>query len=233
MVAACNSSALDLAMYGDLLQSYAPAGKVAYAELKKNDFARLKKLYRSLDREDLKTLDTPNGELAFWMNAYNVVVLYEATKVYPARHIGGADKHFFKVKHPVAGRNLSLDEIEKHIREKFRDARIHFGVNCGAASCPLLATQPYTAENVKTKLDLNATLFINDDANVKFDEKTGELRLSEIFKWYADDFVRDAGSVEKYLARYLSEEKQKLLGSRQWKLAYIPYDWSPNAAGLR
>src|ERR1043166_3520723 len=198
----------DANTYGDLLQRYTPDGKVDYAELKKNDVARLETLYRGLANFDASRFPSPDAELAFWMNAYNVIVLYSATKAFPVKEVWGAEKEFFKVPHVIGGKTLSLDDIEhKQIRERFRDARFHFGVNCGSTSCPLLSTKPYTAENLQEKLNLNARMFIDNDANVRFDEAKGELHLSEMFKWYAADFVHDAGSVEKFLAKYLPTEK--------------------------
>jgi len=228
------ASAFDVESYGALLRRYAPAGKVDYGELKKRDWARLDRLYRGLAGEDLRELATPDAELAFWMNAYNLIVLRSATKAYPVKDIWAANKDFFKTPHAVARQRLSLDDIEqKKIREKFKDARIHFGVHCGSKSCPLLASKPYTAENVQEKLDLHARLFVDNEANVVFDDTAGVLRLSKLFQWYAEDFVRDAGSVEKFVAKYLPLEKQKVLASREWKLEYIPYDWGLNAANLR
>jgi hypothetical protein len=234
LLCASSVSALDLEAYGDLLRRYAPAGKVDHGGLKNNDFRKLEKVYRSLAREDLTALSARDDELAFWMNAYNVIVLYATTKAYPVKDVWSVRKDFFKVKHAVAGQKLSLDDIEhERIRKKFADARVHFGVHCGAVSCPLLATKPYTAGNLHEKLDLNTRLFINDDANVRFEEAKGQLLVSELFKWYADDFARDAGSVEKFLEKYLDADKRTTLAARPWKLGYIPYDWSLNAAGLR
>jgi hypothetical protein len=226
--------AFDADTYSVLLSQYAPAGNVDYAELKAKDFPRLERVYQSLATLDPKRFQSADEELAFWMNAYNAIVLYSATRSFPETQIGSEGGDFFKRKHPIAGQKLSLDEIEREkIRKNNRDARVHFGVNCGSRSCPLLAAQPYTAENIRRKLDLNASLFINDDANVKFDADKGLIQVSEIFKWYADDFALDSGSVEKFLEKYLAPEKKTILASRRWKLVYIPYDWSLNAAKLR
>lgn len=227
------AAAIDLQSYGALLGRYAPAGKVQYAELKANDWPRLEALYRGLAAEKPGDYATPDAELAFWINAYNIIVLHEVTRAYPVQDVWAADRQFFKAVHQVAGQAMSLDDIEhQRIRARFSDPRTHFGVNCAAMSCPLLASAPYTAENVQAKLEANTRVFINDEANVRFDP-AGVLWVSELFRWYSGDFTRAAGSVEGYLRRYLSPEKRALLDSRKWTVQYIPYDWSLNATSLR
>jgi hypothetical protein len=205
------SLAFDWASYGELLRQHVRGGKVNYAALKKQDGARLQRLYQNLSAVNATQLGDAKHELAFWLNAYNIIVLREVTAAYPVKDVWTADKNFFKKKHSVAGKQLSLDDLEKEIISKqFRDARAYFGVNCASASCPILPPEPFTGDNVNARLDENARAFINDEANVRFDESSGTLHLSKIFDWYAADFERSAGSVEKFLARYL------------------PYDWSLN-----
>jgi hypothetical protein len=218
-----HTQALDETTYATLLQHYVRGGKVNYAALKEKDFPALERLYLSLT-------DEKRTDLAFWINAYNIIVLRETTRAFPVKDVWTVNKNFFKAKHPVAGRQLSLDEIEHDIIIKqFHDPRIHFGINCASASCPILAPEPFTPDNLNAKLNENARQFINDDANVRFDEMRGVLQLSKLFEWNAADFKRDAGSVEKYLAKYLTPERQRLLQSRRWKIEYVPYDWSLNA----
>ncbi len=215
--------AYDRAAYPRLLKEHTRDGRVNYAALKEKDFRTLATLYRSL-------ADAPaKPDLAFWINAYNIIVLREVTAAHPVKDVWSVDKNFFKKKHFVAGKQLSLDDIEKEvIGKQFRDARAHFGVNCASASCPILPPEPFTSENVDAQLDEGARGFINGEANVTFDEASGALLLSKIFDWYAADFERSAGSVEKFLAKYLSPEKQRLLQTRQWDIKYLPYDWSLN-----
>jgi hypothetical protein len=222
-LAAASVMAFDANTYATLLQKYARGGKVNYAALKEKDSPALDRLYLGL-------ADEKRADLAFRINAYNIIVLREATRAFPVKEVWAINKNFFKVKHPVAARQLSLDEIEHDIIIKeFHDPRIHFGVNCGSASCPILAAEPFTPENLDAKLDENARRFINDDANVRFEEARGVLWLSKLFDWASADFTREAGSVEKYLARYLTPDRLCRLQSRRWNIEHLPYDWSLNA----
>ena len=107
-------------------------------------------------------LQTEDEKLAFWLNVYNAYIqikLKENSGQYVKR------SQFFSTKSIViAGQKLSLDAIEHGIlrhsktklslgyftkwfpntfekthRLKAVDYRIHFALNCGAASCPPIA----------------------------------------------------------------------------------------------
>jgi len=47
------------------------------------------------------------------------------------------------------------------------------------------------------------------------------VRLSALFNWYADDFVRAAGTVPAFVARYRTLPAQP-------HIEYLDYDWSLN-----
>ena len=70
--------------------------------------------------------------------------------------------------------------------------------------------------------------FVADPTRNRLDAAAGRLELSAIFDWFAEDFVRDAGSVREYVARYAP------LADADWildaKVSYLDYDWSLNDA---
>ena len=50
-----------------------------------------------------------------------------------------------------------------------------------------------------------------------------------IFKWYDDEFVRAAGSVQRYIARYVNDPVlARELEADAYAIGYLPYDWSLN-----
>ena len=56
-----------------------------------------------------------------------------------------------------------------------------------------------------------------------------QLEVSEIFKWFDEDFRGPAGSPQKYIARYVADpEATKLLAADGFKVEFIDYDWSLN-----
>ena len=64
--------------------------------------------------------------MAFWINAYNAVVMWQVVERYPldsVRDVGtlwGLVGGFFKQEYPIAGGDMSADDIEHAtLREKF------------------------------------------------------------------------------------------------------------------
>jgi hypothetical protein len=144
-----------------------------------------------MDSEALAAaLDTDGARVAFWVNVYNAATqraLAEDPDQYESR------RQFFSTPLvTVAGRELSLDEIEHDIlrrshsvvtfgyvrtpgplRDSFvethapdeRDPRIHFALNCGADSCPPIAA--YSREEIDSQLDLATRGYL--DRHVEYD----------------------------------------------------------------
>ena len=218
--------------YDSLLERYVKNGRVNYSGLKKNDFQTLKNLYEGLRSADPENFLNEQMEIAFWIDAYNLITLYSAVEAYPVKSVRKRRFAFFKKKHEVGGEKLSLEDIEnKILRGRFSDPRIHFAVNCASNSCPILLSKSYMGPKVDALLEENAKRFINDPQQVYFDESKGVLYLSKIFSWYQEDFVKTAGSLENYLAGYLASDKRSLLKKKSWKIQYLTYDWGLNESG--
>jgi hypothetical protein len=63
-----------------------------------------------------------------------------------------------------------------------------------------------------------------------FDRGRKTARLSMIFSWFNGDFEKHAGSVQRYLARYVNDpELAKELQRDSYTIEYLKYDWSLNA----
>ncbi len=180
---------------------------------------------------------------AFWINVYNAHTIQKVVDHYPLESIkdlSGAfglksvfDKEFIPMRahHPEAAQGtrdeLSLNDIEHGIlRPKFKDARVHAAINCASKSCPPLRDEAFVAERLGLQLDEQMRSFVNDPGSNRFDREKKELRLSEIFEWFAEDFERDAGSVREYLLRFAPREDEELI--RSAKIEYLDYDWDLN-----
>jgi hypothetical protein len=78
---------------------------------------------------------------AFWLNAYNALVLRTVVSAYPIKgkspqypadsimHVAGA---FVAKRHRVGGRQLSLEDIEKQVLPGFDDPRMFFALGRGS-----------------------------------------------------------------------------------------------------
>ena len=164
-------------------------------------------------------------EKAFWINAYNAYTIKIILDNYPLKSITSIKRKGKTAwKTPlvrVGGKIYTLDHVEHEIlRKKFKDPRIHVGVNCASGSCPKLSNIAFTKENIDTELERLMKEFINDSTRNKISKK--KVEISEIFNWFKGDFTAN-GSVIDYINKYSNIEVNK-----KAKIKYLPYDWSLN-----
>lgn len=190
-----------------------------------------------LSPEDLRRgLADDRARIAFWLDVYNAVVVRAGPIDLTDRRLRWL--HFRRSSVEVAGRSLSLDAIEHGLlrgsawkfglgyvrnpvpgaferdhRVQRPDPRIHFALNCGAASCPPIAA--YDPERLDLQLDLATRSFLASEAAVEGDA----LRVSPLLLWYIGDFGGPAG-----IRRLLRHA-----GIKGWgrPLRFRTYDWSP------
>lgn len=144
--------------------------------------------------------------LAFWLNLYNAaaqLLLDRRPDLFESRW------RFFRAHAvTVAGVDLSLDDIEHGIlrggRSKYGlgylrrvartglgaeyrlrvDPRIHFALNCGAASCP--AIRAYEPDRIDEELDRATASHLLETAGDNPDG--GRIRVPRFCLWYIGDF---------------------------------------------
>ena len=173
--------------------------------------------------------------MAFWINVYNAFTIRLVLDNYPLESIrsigllpGAAFRKAFIPLGP-GGDELSLDTIEHEIlRAKFQDARIHFAIVCASKSCPALRSEAYRARDLAQQLDDAARTFLADRSKNHLDAASGTLHLSPIFKWFREDFERDAGSIEAFVARYTAPQDAERIRTAKMRLEFLDYDWSLN-----
>lgn len=188
----------------------------------------------------------PDLALAFWSNCYNAgtqLLLSRRPELYesPLRFF----RFFRATAVTVAGTDLSLDAIEHGIvrgsrtkyglgylprllagrfERRYRladpDPRVHFALNCGAASCP--AIRAYEADRIDEQLDLATRAYL--DATVDHDPEAGVVTVPKLFRWYRGDFGGGSG-IRDLLREYgaIPDDASPRLRHRDW-------DWS-RAAG--
>ncbi|NNK90339.1 MAG: DUF547 domain-containing protein [Saprospiraceae bacterium] len=201
-----------------LRKNVSGTGKVNYEGFKSEE-SRLEAYLAILESTEIAELKTKE-QLAFWINAYNAYTIKLIMDNYPLASImdldGGKvwDRKWIK----LDGWTLSLNNIENDIiRPGFKEPRIHFAVNCAAKSCPPLANQAWTAENMERMFEKQTRDFIN---NPEFNEiSKSRIRVSRIFDWYKTDF----GNLIAYLNKYSGISIDP--GAN---IDYLDYDWSLN-----
>ena len=203
-----------------LLQQYVSTnGQVSYSNWSKNK-AALEAYLKTLADNPVQNNWSRNEKLAYWINAYNAFTIKLILDNFPLKSImslhGGKP---WDVKWIQLGdKTYSLNQIENDIiRPQFKDARIHFAVNCAAKSCPTLLNRAFTADKLETQLEAQTRTFINNPAFNQISAKSAT--VSQIFEWYAGDF----GDLKAYINKY---SNTKLDGSA--KVAYQEYQWDLN-----
>lgn len=211
---------------------------------------------RRLQSFDPATLSSREERLAFWIDLYNALIVDAVIRFEVQRSVNAVAGFFWRAAYRIGGRRYCAFDIEYGIlranaphpaipgahfapRDPRRsyslerlDPRIHFALVCAARSCPPIAV--YEPEQIDAQLELATRAFINN-GGAEVNRASGEVRLSQIFRWYAPDFgarplaVGDKYPLLKFIAGYLANE-----GNREYVLHGNPqvrfqaYDWSLN-----
>ena len=211
--------------FNTLLQDYVDdKGFVDYKSLKQNE-GTLDSYLSYLEKTAPEKSWSANKEKAFWINVYNAYTLKIILDNYPLKSItkiNNDGKTAWKTPFvKVGGTTYTLDHVEHEIlRKKFKDPRIHVGVNCASGSCPKLGNFAFTEDNVDAELEKLMKEFVNDTSRNKLSAK--KVELSEIFNWFQGDFTAN-GSVIDYINKYAEKPVNK-----KAKIKYLTYDWSLN-----
>lgn len=202
-----------------LTQNVSSAGKVNYKGFKSSQ-SKLNTYLDKLKNNPPVATWSRNEKMAYWINAYNAFTVKKIVDNYPLGSVqelsGGKvwDDKWIK----LGDKTYSLNEIENGIlRPVYKDARIHFAVNCAAKSCPSLHNRAFTASNLESTLASLTKKFVN---NADFNTITsGKVTVSKIFDWYGSDF----GDLKAFLNKYSNTPI-----NADAELGYTDYNWSLN-----
>jgi hypothetical protein len=181
-----------------------------------------------LNMESLKNhLDNDNSKKVFWINVYNAyiqILLKKDTSAYQKK-----DAFFNEKKILISGELLSLNDIERgflstnsntRFKNQFQltttDPRIHFALNCGAASCPLIRF--YEVEKMEEQLNLATQVYLESD--VEYDTLANTVSVPVIMNWFEDDFNGEEGILD-FLKKF-----EKIPKNAHPKIKFKEYDWT-------
>jgi len=229
---------------------YVRDGLVYYAALR-TERANLDRYVGSLERPDWLSGAPPADQRAFWINAYNALVLRTVINAYPIAgkaegypsisiaQIPGA---FDRQKHTVAGQVLTLDEIEKTVIAGFGDARMVLALGRGALGSGRLRSEAYRGARLTEQLDEAVQEFVKRGDAFRIDRATGVVEVTPLFSWREAAFVQayaadgemwaNRSPLERalmamaYPHRFSSEREFLALNTFQMKFGV--YDWRLN-----
>ena len=191
-------------------------------------------------------------KIAFWLNAYNAIVLQTVIDHYPIRgkssqypqvsirQIPGA---FEQAKHRLAGRLMTLDEIEKTVLPEFADPRLYLALGRGAVGSGRLRSEAYTAPRLTAQLAAVQSEFVSDQAMLKIDRLTGRVTVTPIMSWREAEFVKayDKGAdgpfaqrspIERailaFITPHLLRIEREFVEKNAFQMSFHELDWRLN-----
>ncbi len=244
----------DHSIFEHLLRSYVDeSGNVDYERWQKNqaDLQSLDSYLAAVSRYSPES--TPNrfekqsDELAYWLYAYNAYVIKSILDRWPLQSVTDVKAplelvkglgFFYQLRFLFGGEAYSLYAVENNIiRARFRDARIHFVLNCASESCPVLRPELPDGEQLEPFLQQAAVEFVNDGRNVRIDHEKKLVVLSTIFKWFRKDFINDLRRrglpSERGLIDYVANVAPATVGAElrranDYEIVFADYDWKLN-----
>jgi len=191
-------------------------------------------------------------KIAFWLNAYNALVLQtvvnqypiaQRTREYPAGSIRQISGAFERLTHRVAGRTLTLDQIEQTILPAFQDPRLYLALGRGAVGSGRLRSEAYTAANVERQLTEIANECVNRAQCAEVDRVANKVKLNAVFSWREKEFV--AAYADKATAVFAARSpieraalafidprlvttEREFLEKNEFKVEFLPFDWTLN-----
>lgn len=236
--------------FDQLLDMNVRDGFVYYRALK-SEQAKLNGFVMSLASASLDTA-SPQEQAAFWINAYNALVLKtvvdhypiaQRSREYPAGSIRQIPGAFERTTHRVAGRTLTLDQIEQTVLPAFHDPRVFFALGRGAVGSGRLRSEAYVPEKLEAQLSEIAAECASRSVCVQVDSGANVMRVSSIFSWRRNEFTAayaekatvgfaERSPIERAVLafidpRMLSGERE-FLNRNTFRMEYLPFDWALN-----
>jgi len=206
------------------LQKNVKNSRVNYTGLKNN--AQLKSLIKVIENANVSNANDATKK-AFYINAYNLLVINQAAQKYPLNSVQDIAGFFERKKVTVGGKSLTLNKLEKdYLLKPYNDARFHFVLVCGALGCPPITNFAYTPEKLDQQMDMQTKLALNDNNFIRVNGNKAE--LSQIFKWYTGDFGGNTKSVLRFINKYRTN---KIPTSA--KVSFYNYSWNLNDTANR
>lgn len=191
-------------------------------------------------------------QVAFWLNAYNALVLRTVidhypiqgrAAEYPAKSVRQVPGAFERTAHRVAGRTVTLDRIEQTILPAFHDPRVYLALGRGAVGGGRLRSEAFTAERLEAQLTEAAGECVSHATCLQIDRDAGKVSVSAIFSWREKEFAAayagaapasfaNRSSIERAVIAFVQPKllpaEKEFLVKNTFQLAYTTFDWTLN-----
>ncbi len=171
---------------------------------------------------------TQEEVLTYHINTYNALAMHGVLEKNVRKGFNSFFKRagFFKLyKITIGGETTSLYDYENKVIRPLNEPRIHFALNCMVRDCPRLPQEPFRADILEQQLEDVTWEFFSKDKHLRVDHEKKELWVSEILKFYTEDFV-SSGKTQDLLGYVNHYVKEKI--PDDYRVRYIKYDWTLN-----
>jgi len=236
--------------FDQILDLYVRNGDVYYRALK-SDRAKLDGFLNQIATASLDK--RPRDEqIAFWVNAYNALVLRTVIDHYPIagrsaeypqksiRQIPGA---FERTPHRAAGRSVTLDQIEKEVLPEFHDPRVYFALGRGAVGSGRLRSEAFVPARLEEQLADVAAECVTRAQCAELNRDAGKMAISSIFSWHEQEFsdaygdkapgsVGNRSPIERAAVAFvfpkLLSAEREMVARNTFEVTFKPFDWTLN-----
>jgi hypothetical protein len=236
--------------FDQLLDLYVRGGDVYYRALK-SDRAKLDGYVNLIAAAPVDKLSREE-QMAFWLNAYDALVLRTVidhypiqgrSAEYPAKSIRQIPGAFERLPHRVAGRTLTLDQIEQTVLTDFHDPRLYFALGRGAIGSGRLRSEAFVPARLEEQLAEVAAECVSRAQCIQIDRESGKVGASSIFSWREKEFTAkyadaapaafasrspiERAVITFVMPKLLATEKE-FLAKNTFQVVYKPFDWTLN-----
>ena len=236
-----------------MLELHVRDGLVYYRALQ-GDRARLSRFIASLNTPQIVSGHdkwSSAQKKAFWLNAYNALVLQTVvnhypirgtSKNYPANSVRQIPGAFERATHAIAGKQVTLDQIETTVLAEFDDPRVYLALGRGAVGSGRLRSEAFSTKAVDKQLAETKAQFAVTPRWSKVDMLGGKVSISPILSWrspaFIEEYADDSFDLPKrepieravigFLRPHLLAAEEEFIKKNTFQLTYEPFDWRLN-----
>ncbi|NCO33145.1 MAG: hypothetical protein AUJ92_06380 [Armatimonadetes bacterium CG2_30_59_28] len=192
----------------------------------------LNKYIASLELAQPEEFLSEEQHIAFWINAFNACVLKGIVDKYPVKSVKRIPGFWSTKRFNIAGEVYSLNGIESHIKKLFRFPHIVFALCRGSADGPTIPESAYQTYDVVDRLEKMTIDSVNDSHYVRVDKMGNRVFLSQLFRWWEDEFEKESGGVGQFLISYMKSKQQVdakyIMHNPSYSLKYLQWNWKLN-----
>lgn len=220
--------ALHQPAYQVLLKKFVKGDLVDYASM-----CKTKELQAAVDELKCTSPDrlvNEKDQLAYWIDALNLMVMEGVCERYPInsiRQLGNSpsSKQYIVGGKPFTIQDLYTDQVLP-LAKKVEPLSI-FLVCQGAIGYPPVVDHTLDSENLEIESKTAVYKFVNNPKNAYFDWSSKTFKISPFFQW-TNDLFSDRYETPHAFVNFYREEKVDMASVTVMKTFTLPFDWRLN-----